>query len=563
MNACKVLIVAALFLASCAPVRPPSTTPGPETPSTLPGPATPGAAAPGATQAVAPRASIQAPAPDPAARDATPGPAAHPRVTAAAPEPLDRTAPLFGPAWGDREVYRSGLVKGEQDILDGLAGASEYRIDLTIDESFTTISGRQQVHYTNREETPLDRIFLRLFPNALGGEMAVSAVQAGGIEISTAYRFERTALEVPLPQPLDPGQSTILALNYRITVPTTLDKGYGLISYTRDILALDTPYAAIPVFDDEGWNVETPPANADTSYNDASFYLVRVTAPAALELVATGVAVEQERGSAAQTVTFALGPARDFFIAGSTRYVSRTAQQGETQVKSYALEGEENAAGVALDAAVNALRIFEQRFGAYPYTELDVAATPMLALGIEYPGTVGISEKLYDPGENPDQARQAQVLQSTVAHEVAHQWFYNLTGNDQVDEPWLDEAAAEYLMCAYFLDRYGQQAAQPCRESWGARWDRVDRLPKAVGLPAGDYEPKEYSPIVYGRGPLFLAALADRMGQQVFDQFLAGYVAHFRWGIATAAEFRSMAEDACGCELDDLYREWLDPGVGD
>lgn len=456
-------------------------------------------------------------------------------------------------------MYRSGLVTSEHSILDGLAGASEYRIDMDIGESFTAIAGRQQVHYTNREEASLDRIFLRLFPNALGGDMVVSAVQVDGIQIRAEYRYERTALEVPLPQPLGPGEAAVLALDYRITAPETLDKGYGLISYTGDILALDTPYAVIPVFDDEGWNVETPPANADTSYNDASFYLVRVNAPAALDLVATGVVVEQETAGSEQTVTFALGPARDFFIAGSTRYESRTAEVGETRVNSYALEGEEDAARMALDAAVYALRIFEQRFGPYPYTEFDVAATPMLALGIEYPGAVGISEKVYDPVEMPDRERQAQVLQSTVAHEVAHQWFYNIVGNDQVDEPWLDEAAAEYLMCTYFLDRYGEEAAQGCRESWTARWDRVDRLAKAVGLPAGDYTPREYSPIVYGRGPLFLAALADRMGQQVFDRFLAGYVAHFRWDIATAADFRAMAEDACGCELDDLYREWLDP----
>jgi len=138
-------------------------------------------------------------------------------------------------------VYRSGLVTGEHGVLAGLPGASEYRIDLNIGESFTTIDGRQQVYYTNREEVPLDRIFLRLFPNALGGEMVVSAVQVGGIEVGSEYRFERTALEVLLPQPLVPGQSAVLALDYRITAPETLDKGYGLISYTRDILALDTP----------------------------------------------------------------------------------------------------------------------------------------------------------------------------------------------------------------------------------------------------------------------------------------------------------------------------------
>ena len=31
-----------------------------------------------------------------------------------------------------------------------------------------------------------------------------------------------------------------------------------------------------------------------------------------------------------------------------------------------------------------------------------------------------------------------------VAHEVAHQWWYSLVGNDQIDEPWLDEAFAQF-----------------------------------------------------------------------------------------------------------------------
>ena len=73
--------------------------------------------------------------------------------------------------------------------------------------------------------------------------------------VAFGARLETLRAEVLLPQPLAPGQSTILALDFRISAPTTLDKGYGLISYTRDILALDTPYAPIPVFDDEGSGV--------------------------------------------------------------------------------------------------------------------------------------------------------------------------------------------------------------------------------------------------------------------------------------------------------------------
>ena len=80
-----------------------------------------------------------------------------------------------------------------------------------------------------------------------------------------------------------------------------------------------------------------------------------------------------------------------------------------------------------------------------------------------------------------------------------------------------------------------------------------------MGLPASAYNEREYSSIVYGRGPLFLTALAERMGQAKFDQFLKDYSARFRWGIATTADFKAMANQACGCDLSDLYGQWLDP----
>ncbi|MGE5601853.1 MAG: M1 family metallopeptidase, partial [Nitrososphaerales archaeon] len=329
-------------------------------------------------------------------------------------------------------------------------------------------------------------------------------------------------------------------------------------SFTEDILALDTPYAPIPVYNDEGWNVETPPQNADTSFNDASFYVVRVTAPARLKLVATGVEVSRDESNDTQVVTYEQGPARDFFLAASPDYVTTTQAVGETRINTFARPGEDKGQAVALDAAAKALTDYNQRFGPYPYTELDVAATPMLALGIEYPGAVGISERLYQPDYQPPTGSADVVVESTVAHELAHQWFYNLVGSDQIDQPWLDEAMAQYSTWLYFVDRYGATAGDAVKANWNGRWDRIDREKTPVGLPARAYAEREYSPIVYGRGPLFLTALAERMGQSTFDRFLKDYSARFRWGIATTEDFKALADKACNCDLSDLYREWLD-----
>ncbi len=486
---------------------------------------------------------------------ATPSPPSQPAATS---QPAAPIAEAGSPAWDDRSIYRSGLIEDEQEVLARLPAASVYYIDLHIAADMTRVTGRQNVRYTNAETVTLEEIYLRLFPNATGGEMTIENVDVDGHPVEAALEYANTALRVPLQAPLPPGGSTVISLNYVISVPATLKIGYGLLSFVDGVLALDSPYAAIPVYDDDGWNVEIPPDNADLSIYDVSFYRVRVTAPAELTLVASGTQIARQADGTTQTVTFAAGPARDFYLAASADYQMVSVQAGETRVNSYAPKQWAAAAQRAADVAAASLKHYGARFGPYPYTEMDVVSTPLLALGIEYPGITGITLRLYDPdlmvGGRPSQV----MIESTVAHEMAHQWFYNLVGNDQVDEPWLDEATAQYATALYFQDSYGASAAEQYRASWDSRWERVDRAEIPIGLPAREYAGGEYSAIVYGRGPFFLAALADRMGQETFDRFLAKYAATYRWGIADRTDFEASAEEACGCSLDDLFAAWVD-----
>jgi aminopeptidase N len=233
------------------------------------------------------------------------------------------------------------------------------------------------------------------------------------------------------------------------------------------------------------------------------------------------------------------------------------AQTGETVVRSYAPARFKDHAEFVLRTAVEALESYEDRFGDYPYPEMELISTPMQALGIEYPGVMGISIELYDPGASIGGVPSRVYLEGTVAHEVAHQWFYNLVGNDQVHDPWLDEALAQYATYLYYLDAHGDQAAASYRQSWFERWDRVDRAEIPIGLPAGDYQGAEYSGIVYGRGPIFINELSEAMTPERFDAFINNYVNSHAWGIATDQSFQAAAETACGCDLDVLFARWV------
>ncbi|MBU1877521.1 MAG: hypothetical protein KJ734_01090, partial [Chloroflexi bacterium] len=337
-------------------------------------------------------------------------------------------------AWDDRAPFRAGLIPAEQGVLGQLPGATVYHIDLQIPNDFQVLQGREEVHYTNREDVALDKVYLRLFANTAGGKSAVSALQVDGQDVEPAYEFQDSALRVPLSPALPPGESTIITMDFAVTVPREMGGNYGLFGYFDDVLVLDEFYPVIPVYDGEGWNVETPPPNADVPYFDASLYLVRVTAPAELIVVASGIEVGRANQGDTQEVTFAIGPARGFYIAASAKYTVVSQKVGETTINSYAIQGREDGAKAALQYAAGAVKSFSTRFGTYPYTEFDVVSTPMQALGMEYPGIVAITSDEYDLNGNVRGVPARIMMEGTVAHEVGHQWFYNVVGNDQLDE---------------------------------------------------------------------------------------------------------------------------------
>ena len=51
-------------------------------------------------------------------------------------------------------------------------------------------------------------------------------------------------------------------------------------------------------------------------------------------------------------------------------------------------------------------------------------------------------------------------MEKVIVHETAHQWWYGLVGNDQIDEAWLDESLATYSEVIYTSEIYGKDAGK-------------------------------------------------------------------------------------------------------
>jgi aminopeptidase N len=405
----------------------------------------------------------------------------------------------------------------------------------------------------------LNEIHFRLFPNILGGEVQVTNLQADGAAITPQYNLENSLMILPLSKALQPGESVVIKMDFSLRVAQDLEASYGMQAYYQDVLALAHAYPMICVYDDEGWNEELPVQYGDITYADASFYLVRVSAPKDLMLVSSGQWISADEAGQVQTKVAASGPARDFFLVASPHYQEMTQTLGGVTIRSYASPDSADAAQLVLDTAADALGVYDKRYAPYPYSELDFVSTPNLALGIEYPGAIALTTRAFDIGAAQRGSAEAAVLEATVAHEVGHQFFYNLVGNDQLDDPWLDEALAQFLPLQYYKDVYGENAGQGFQASLRARWEKLGFEPIPIGLPVAAYQPEQYGPIIYGRGPLFVEALQEQMGTPAFDAFLKEYTESLSWDIATPAAFQSLAEKHCECDLDALFNEWVYP----
>ncbi len=484
-------------------------------------------------------------------RESTPVPATPP--TATTTPAAGGTTPTEQPDWQDWSAYRAALRPDAARVLDTLPNPVQYRIDAAFDPDTQQLTGKQWIHYTHHGTEPLTQLPLRLYPNLRTSppNLNVTAVTVDGTAVPTQLAADNTALLVPLDPALASGASTDLYLEFTALVPAGAGGNYGTYSFNENVLALAQFYPTVPAYGSTGWDLEVPSPMGDVTTTDAGLYEVLFTAPSDMVVASTGsVLTTTPNADGTTTWHLASGPAREFNIVASADYAQTSQQVNDVTINSYYPPAVAEGGADALAWSVAALETFETQFGPYPYTELDVVATPNEALGVEYPGLIAIASRIYTDSDT--------FFEFATAHEVAHQWWYNEVGNDQVEEPWLDEALAQYSTMLYYADQYGERGRAGARESFVERWDRVrSENDQAIDLPVDAYPDRAYGAIVYGKGPLFLDALRAEIGDEVFSQLLKDYLTTYRWRVARGEDFLALAESACNCQLDALYAEWM------
>lgn len=480
-------------------------------------------------------------------------PASSDQIPNATPPLQVTTEPLATPvAAGFEHALRPQFA----DDLNLVKNETVYTIDWEINDDLSQIQGKQRVILANKTGAPLYQIYFRLFANYphSAGSIRVSSVETRGRALPYTLEAEDTALRVELDRPLAPEQVQILTLEYTIDVPSINAIRYGDFIRSEWVTTLPTVYPIIPRFDDKGWHLEVPPAFGDLVFADSSVYDVHITAPSQYNVIASGQLVEESSGGGRTTRRFIGAPMRDFDVNLTNTLTSASAQLDDITINSWFLPDHAESGDRALNWTRDAITVFENRFGAYPFKELDVVESPTTAGGIEYPGVFTLSSRLYeDPG-------QLNFFEFATVHETAHQWFYSIVGSDQINHPWLDEALAQYATLIYFEDRYGLAQGRIVQEQYfDPQYEEAKQKygDRPAGLPISAYDEPAYNAFVYAKGPKFFQAVRGQIGDGAFFAALKDYYATFQFRNAYPSDLVKAFNAASGQDITPLYQQWI------
>ncbi|MGH9225920.1 MAG: M1 family aminopeptidase [Acidimicrobiales bacterium] len=303
-----------------------------------------------------------------------------------------------------------------------------YTMSLDISPPAAAVDGSIDVRFAPDFDT--DKVVFRLWPNgprqlAAGTLLTiVGPVEVDGKEAATS-QDDISMLVIRPGGTIRAGQTVQVKLGFHIRLARARDR----ISGEADSVRLGSFFPILEYEPGTGWTTDPPTIRfAEASTAPAADFDLTINTPPGYTAIASG---KQDRAG-----HWTATGMRDVSVAVG-RFTTLTGVANAPDPVEVLVGVSADAGDVPkpyLDRAIAVLEASSKRFGPYPWPTFAVSVTPGTSTGIEYPGHI-----LHGPDTATD----------ILTHEVAHQWFYALVGNNQARDPWLDEALTTWVEARY------------------------------------------------------------------------------------------------------------------
>lgn len=389
------------------------------------------------------------------------------------------------------------------------------------------------------------------FPNGISfGDMSIVRVKVNG----EVKKFEMSGedediLKVNFGFKLTNKKTIEIVIDFVLVIPNSTHR----FGYYNSNINLGNWYPIVCEYVNGKFDTTPYYATGDPFFSSISNYDVTFSYPEKYKLCSTGE-IKTEKNNGKNTAKINAKAVRDFAMCLSSNAKVVSGKQGDVSVTYM---GEEKDAEKYLNISKLAVAYFSKVFGGYPYSTLTVAKTPFVYGGMEYPNLVFVS----------DSATGEDEILKVIVHEIAHQWWYAVVGNNETKEAWLDESLSEYSTALFFKEHsnYGITYDELISNALSSyllyvdvvqtiRGDVITKMNLAVNEYQNDYE---YSYMVYVKGVIMFDSLKDVVGEKKLLAGFKKYYAENKFKNATKQDFYDAFSAGCHKDLKGFFEGFL------
>jgi aminopeptidase N len=159
--------------------------------------------------------------------------------------------------------------------------------------------------------------------------------------------------------------------------------------------------------------------------------------------------------------------------------------------------------------------------------------------------------------QNARELIDANSWESTIAHELFHQWFGDLVTAESWSNITVNESFADYSQYLWFEYKYGADEAG---------WENYNEMQSYLNNPSAKnldlvrfyYSNKEdvFDQVSYPKGGRILNMLRNFVGDDAFFKSLNKYLTTYKFGNGSAHKLRLAFEEVSGKDLNWFFNQW-------
>lgn len=407
---------------------------------------------------------------------------------------------------------------------------NHYQVNIQLDPAQRTYYSQIEITLKNTSQDIWNEIVFRDYPSQFKDEKDGGMSLIQNVRTSTGdpldYRRldDPTAVEVILNTPLAPNEIFTFSMEYQAYVPH-LNARYGYVENKAGVIDfyLGNSLPILAVYEEGQWVSEPYFSDGECFYSEVADYSAAITAPDDFTIIGTGDKLNTSRSESQKTVTYEASSVRDYALVIGNDYQCVSQIEDGILYNSYYHSANQNIGIGSLITLINETKNLNIQLGRYPYQTLNTVETYMEMQGMEYPQLIMISQSMHGN-------------ESTIRHELVHQWFYNIVGNNGYQEAWLDESIATYLAENGLSEQIG----------------RIDQS-------YGEY-PNEnsYVQAMYFCGGSMYTRLANRFGKDKLMTILQDYLLAYAYSETKTKDLLEMLIRGLGEESLEIFKDYFD-----